>query len=54
MSGIDLLIDTNILINLFEGKKGLNTYLQGNRLFLSVISEIELLGSILSIEFHRN
>jgi predicted nucleic acid-binding protein len=44
MSGISLLVDTNILINLAEGKHDVNLYLQGNLLYLSVISEMELLG----------
>lgn len=44
MSGIDILVGTNVLINLSEGKKGLNDYLQGNRLFVSAITEIGLLG----------
>ncbi|MBS1489503.1 MAG: PIN domain-containing protein [Bacteroidetes bacterium] len=42
MSGIDILVDTNVLINLSEGKKRLNDYLQG--IFVSAITEIELLG----------
>jgi hypothetical protein len=44
MSGIDLFVDTNILVNLAEGKKEVDQYLEGNSLFISVISEIELLG----------
>lgn len=44
MNGIDLFVDTNILVNLAEGKKEVDQYLEGNNLFVSVISEIELLG----------
>ena len=44
MSGIDLIVDTNLLINLAEGKLGADHYLYGNKLFVSVITEIELLG----------
>jgi len=44
MNGVDLFVDTNILINLAEGKKEVDQYLEGNNLFVSVITEIELLG----------
>lgn len=44
MSGIDLFVDTNILVNLAEGNKEVDQYLEGNNLFVSVITEIELLG----------
>ncbi len=44
MSGISLLVDTNVLINLSEGKKELDVYLQDNLIYVSVISEMELLG----------
>ncbi|HEU5289132.1 MAG TPA: type II toxin-antitoxin system VapC family toxin [Cyclobacteriaceae bacterium] len=44
MNGIDLFVDTNILVNLAEGKKEVDRYLEGNNLFVSVITEIELLG----------
>lgn len=44
MSGIDLFVDTNILVNLAEGNKEVNQYLEGNNLFVSVITEIKLLG----------
>ena len=44
MSGIELLVDTNVLINLVEGKANLIDKLKGNRLFVSVITEMELLG----------
>ena len=43
MNGVDLFVDTNILINLAEGKKEVDQYLEGNNLFFSVITEIELL-----------
>ena len=44
MSGVDLFVDTNILVNLAEGKRGVDRYLEGNNLYVSVVSEIELLG----------
>lgn len=44
MNGIELLVDTNVLINLVEGKGDLVDKLKGNRLFVSVITEMELLG----------
>ncbi|HMV11030.1 MAG TPA: type II toxin-antitoxin system VapC family toxin [Cyclobacteriaceae bacterium] len=44
MNGIDLFVDTNVLINLAEGKSGVDQYLESNNLFVSIISEIELLG----------
>ncbi len=44
MSGTDLFVDTNVLINLAEGRSGTDQYLEGNNLFVSVVSEIELLG----------
>jgi predicted nucleic acid-binding protein len=44
MNGIDLFVDTNILINLAEDKKGVDQYLEGNNLFVSIVTEIELLG----------
>jgi predicted nucleic acid-binding protein len=44
MNGIELVIDTNVLINLAEGRPGLDQYLDGNRLYVSAITEIELLG----------
>jgi len=44
MNGINLVIDTNIIINLAEGKSGVDNYLKGNQLYVSTITEIELLG----------
>lgn len=44
MNGVDLFVDTNVLINLAEGRSGVDQYLESNNLFVSVISEIELLG----------
>lgn len=44
MNGIEMLVDTNVLINLVEGKVNLIDKLKGNRLFVSVITEMELLG----------
>jgi predicted nucleic acid-binding protein len=44
MNGKKILVDTNVFINLAEGKEGIETHLQGNEIFVSVITEIELLG----------
>ena len=44
MSGVRLLVDTNVLINFSEGKKELDLYLNENIVYVSVISEMELLG----------
>ena len=44
MNGNRLLADTNIFINIAEGKADLSNYLDGNDIFISVITEIELLG----------
>ena len=42
MNGVDLFVDTNVLINLAEGRSGVDEYLESNNLFVSVITEIEL------------
>ncbi len=44
MSGIDVVVDTNILIELAEGKKEIDRFLHNNRLFVSVVTEMELLS----------
>ncbi|MBK5283999.1 MAG: type II toxin-antitoxin system VapC family toxin [Bacteroidia bacterium] len=44
MSGINIVVDTNVLIYLSEGKGNANFYLEGNLVYVSVISEMELLG----------
>ncbi len=44
MSGTKLLVDTNVFIRLFEGDAEVAKYLQGNHLFVSIITEMELLG----------
>jgi predicted nucleic acid-binding protein len=44
MNGNRLLADTNIFINISEGKVDLSNYLDNNDIFISVITEIELLG----------
>lgn len=44
MSGINLFVDTNILIDLSEGNRKLAQYIDGNRVHISVITEIELIG----------
>jgi Predicted nucleic acid-binding protein, contains PIN domain len=44
MSGIDVVADTNILVELAEGKKELDRFLHNNRIFVSVVTEMELLS----------
>lgn len=44
MNGIKVLADTNVFINLSEGKGNIQPHLAGRDVYLSVISEIELLG----------
>jgi len=44
MNGNSLVLDTNIILYLLNGDKQLATILDGMELFVSVISEIELLG----------
>ncbi len=44
MSGNKLLIDTNVFIRLFEGDDEVAALLHDNHLFVSVITEMELLG----------
>lgn len=43
MNGSRLLADTNIFINISEGKVDLSYYLDNNDIFISLITEIELL-----------
>ena len=44
MNGSKLLVDTNVFIRLFEGDADVAEYLQGKHLFVSIITEMELLG----------
>jgi len=44
MSGHSLVVDTNILIYLLNGDKTVEAMLEGNPVFLSFISRIELLS----------
>ena len=44
MNGIKVLVDTNVFIKLFEGEPNIAEHLQGKHIFVSVITEIELLG----------
>jgi predicted nucleic acid-binding protein len=44
MNGVNLFVDTNILIDLSEGKRQVAHYIDGNRIHISIITEIELLG----------
>jgi predicted nucleic acid-binding protein len=44
MSGTDYLIDTNILIHLGNGDQAITEFLQNKTIFVSFISEMELLS----------
>lgn len=44
MNGNNIVVDTNVLIYLLEGKRNVDEYLRNNFIFISVITEIELLG----------
>ena len=44
MSGTNIIADTNMLIYLLQGNKRIAEQLEGKQLFISVISEMELLG----------
>ena len=44
MNGNNWLVDTNILIALTSGHKDISTLLEDKNIFISVISEIELLS----------
>ena len=44
MNGINLISDTNLLIYLLKGDKRIGEQLDGSQLFISVITEMELLG----------
>lgn len=44
MSGVNILVDTNLLIYLLNGDSKIAEQLEGKQLFISVITEIELLG----------
>ena len=44
MNGNNIVVDTNVQIYLLEGKRNVEVYLKNNFIFISVITEIELLG----------
>ncbi len=44
MNGIKVLADTNIFINLSEGKGDVEPHLVNKDVFISIVTEIELLG----------
>lgn len=44
MSGISLLVDTNILINFLNGDSSLEDLFEADRIFVSFITEIEFLS----------
>lgn len=44
MSGNSLLVDTNILLYLLSGDQAVTKLLNGKRLYISFITELELLG----------
>nr|WP_295929223.1 PIN domain-containing protein [uncultured Dyadobacter sp.] len=45
MNGTKILLDTNIVLRLFQGDAELGNVLQGAEPYLSLISELELLGN---------
>nr|WP_294946571.1 type II toxin-antitoxin system VapC family toxin [uncultured Mucilaginibacter sp.] len=44
MSGKEILVDTNIILHLFDGSEELANFLQGKDIYVSFITELELLG----------
>ena len=44
MNGTNIIADTNILIYLLKGDTRIAEQLEGRQLFISVITEMELLG----------
>lgn len=44
MSGSNLLLDTNIILYFLSGDETLSSILEENQLYISVISEMELLS----------
>jgi predicted nucleic acid-binding protein len=44
MSGKEILVDTNIVLYLLDGSDTLESVLQGKNIYLSFITELELLG----------
>lgn len=44
MNGVNIIADTNLLIYLLKGDLRIAEQLEGSQLFISVITEIELLG----------
>ncbi len=44
MSGNDVVVDTSLIINLFNGVTEVQPLIEGRNLFISVISEIEILS----------
>lgn len=44
MNGINIIVDTNLLIYLLKGDSRIAEQLEGRQLFISVITEMELLG----------
>ena len=45
MSGKEILVDTNIILYLLSGSDTLEQYLQGKDIFISFITELELIYS---------
>ena len=44
MNGTECVVDTNILIYLQKGISGFDTLLEGRTVYISLITEIEMLG----------
>jgi len=44
MNGDRVVVDTSLIINLFNGVNGVQELIEGRNLFVSIISEIEVLS----------
>jgi predicted nucleic acid-binding protein len=46
MNGNNIVVDTNVLIYLLEGKRNVDEYLRNNYIFISVITENGVTGLV--------
>ncbi len=44
MNGNNIVVDTSLIINLFNGYEGIKDLIEGQNLFVSLITEIEILS----------
>jgi predicted nucleic acid-binding protein len=47
MSGDRIVVDTSLIINLFNGVNEVRELITGRNLFVSIVSEIEVLSSLI-------